>query len=106
MSEKVAEAIDNAFTSQYGTIIDAIVDSFQAGGENGDKNLVGVIEELAYGAKQIAAAITPQDVSPGHDATGGTVGCLTEAIMGVTGDLKQTASAIHSLAEAVDAKSV
>jgi len=105
MSEEVAEAISGAFNTEYGTLIDAIVDSFQRCGENGDKSLVGVIDDLAYSAKQIAAAITPQDVAPGNDATGGTVASLTEAVMGVTGGLVQIANAIQFLAETINEKS-
>jgi phage-related protein len=101
MSEEVAAAISDAFNTEYGTLIDAIVDSFQRGGESGDLDLVGVVDVLAFRVKQIAAAITPQDAEPGKDATGGTVASLTEAIMGVTGGLVKIADSIQALAEAV-----
>lgn len=41
------------------------------------------------------------DASPGRDAAGGTVGCLTSSVMGVTAGLCQIADAINNLAEAV-----
>lgn len=81
-------------------VADAIVDAFQRGGERGDQSLVGVVDDLAYRTQQIAEAITPQ-AAPGHDAAGGTVASLTEAVMGVTGGLCRIAGAIESLAEAV-----
>jgi hypothetical protein len=105
MSEEVADAINSAFNTEYGTLIDAIVDSFQRGGEYGDKNWIQVFESLEYRAKQIAAAITPLDAVAGEDATGGRVSSLTEAVMGVSGGLVQIADAIQSLAEAVNEKS-
>lgn len=50
---------------------------------------------------RIARAITDMDASRGHDAAGGTVGCLTEAAMGMTAALVQIAQAIERLADAV-----
>jgi len=49
---------------------------------------------------QIAKAIGGSG-SPGHDAAGGTVDSLTEAVMGTTAGLVQIAEAINNLAEAV-----
>jgi pyruvate/oxaloacetate carboxyltransferase len=63
-----------------------------------------LIEAVELGAKRIANAITPLNAAPGHDATGGTVDSLTEAVMGVTAGLQAIASAIESLAEAVREK--
>ncbi len=103
--KEVAEAINEAFSTEYGTLVDAIVDSFQRGGHNGDQNLVEVIDDLANQAKQIAHAITAP-AAPGRDAAGGTVTSLTEAVMGVTDGLVKIADAINSLAEAVAAKGV
>ena len=54
--------------------------------------------------KRIAEAITPPD-EVAEDETGGNVGSLTEAVMGVTAGLCQIANAIERLAEAVEAKS-
>lgn len=103
MSEEVASAINTMFVcSEFEALVDSIADSFQHGGENGDQNLVGVIDDLARNVKKIASAITPLDAAAGKDATGGTVASLTEAVMGVTGGLVQIANAIQSLAEAVN----
>lgn len=38
---------------------------------------------------------------PGNDAAGGVVGCLTEAVMGITAGLCRIAESINNLAEAV-----
>jgi hypothetical protein len=68
--------------------------------------------------KMIAMAITPSPVIAGHDATGGRVESLTEAVMGMTAalvmiaeavsnnatELGNIASSIDSLAIAVDEK--
>ena len=56
-------------------------------------------ETIKYAAGRIARSIT-DDAGPGHDATGGTVACLTEAIMGITAGLSEIASAINRLADA------
>jgi hypothetical protein len=63
-------------------------------------NVVDVLDSVARSLKKLSDAVTPVAV-PGHDATGGSVGCLTEAAMGITGALVQIASAIGDLAEAV-----
>lgn len=57
-------------------------------------------ETIAFMAKRIGNAISA-DNSPGHDAVGGTVGCLTSSVMGVTAGLVRIAEAIDNLAEAV-----
>lgn len=56
---------------------------------------------VAHGFAELAQAITPLSALTGTDATGGTVGSLTEAVMGVTAGLVQIADAISDLAEAV-----
>lgn len=102
MSTEIAEAIDSAFnSSDYGTLVEAIVGSFQSFSEDGDKNLVGVIGDLAHSANEIASAITPQDIAHRQDASGGTACSLTEAVMGITGGLCRIADAIESLANEV-----
>ena len=101
MSEKIAESIREVFTSDYGTIVDAIVDSLTRSGENGDQSLVGEISELSLNAKKIANAITPLDAVPSADATGGHVRSLTEAVMGMTAGLVKIADSIQELAYAV-----
>jgi hypothetical protein len=57
-------------------------------------------EIIAFAAKHIGNAISA-DNSPGHDAAGGTVGCLTSGVMGVTAGLVRIAEAIDNLAEAI-----
>ncbi len=64
-------------------------------------NVVDALDRLASCAGAIARAILPPDTMPGHDAAGGTVASLTEAIMGMTAGLVQIATAIHDLADAV-----
>lgn len=64
-------------------------------------NVVDVINRLAIATNHIAQAITPQNAAAGHDATGGHVESLTEAVMGVTHGLCMIASSISSLAEAI-----
>jgi hypothetical protein len=51
-------------------------------------------------ARVIANAISA-DAAPGHDATGGTVNSLTEAMMGVTAGLVRIAEALSEVAEAI-----
>ena len=71
-------------------------------GENA--NVVDVLNYLANSAGRIAKSITPLGDAAGRDATGGTVGSLTEAVMGITAGLVQVASAIESLADAVSSR--
>jgi hypothetical protein len=85
-------------------IADAISDAFVYGGVERDTNLVEATIRLARNTGKIAKAITPQDAMAGHDATGGRITSLTEAVVGITGGLVQIANAIQSLAEAVDKK--
>ena len=40
--------------------------------------------------------------APGHDAAGGTVACLTEAVMGVTAGLVKIAEAIDGLSLSIE----
>ena len=65
-----------------------------------DKELKQLIqhatEELAHLGDAIFRATT------GEDAYGGSVGSLTEAVMGVTGGLCRIADAIEALAESLD----
>jgi hypothetical protein len=69
---------------------------------NGDAaNLADVVHGLVRATRAVADSITPSDAAPGHDATGGTVASLTEAVMGVTAGLYAIASAIGELAGAV-----
>ena len=56
-------------------------------------------EAIAESLTKVAHAITPLDTMRGTDANGGSVGSLTEAIMGVTAGLVRIADAIEYLAE-------
>ena len=56
--------------------------------------------ELWSALDDIARAIKPRDAMPGHDAAGGTVDSLTEAVMGITAGLVRIAEALHRLADA------
>jgi len=60
-----------------------------------------MLNEIARNIGCVAGAITPHDTVPGHDAAGGTVASLTEAVMGNTAGLMAIAQAIETLAEAV-----
>lgn len=57
-------------------------------------------EQVSLGLSELSSSITPHNAS-GTDATGGTVGSLTEAVMGATAGLVKIAEAIHNLADAV-----
>ena len=59
------------------------------------------VEAIAAPIRNLANAISDMEASPGHDENGGRVGCLTEAVMGVTAGLCRIADAIGDLAEAV-----
>ena len=60
----------------------------------------GTIKVLDRLGERIANAIGGTG-APGHDATGGCVDSLTEAVMGTTAGLVQIANAISDLAEAI-----
>jgi hypothetical protein len=53
-------------------------------------------DAVAQGLTSIAHAILP-NAAAGHDAAGGTVDSLTEAVMGVTAGLVRVAEAINSV---------
>lgn len=48
---------------------------------------------------QIANAITSADGASGQDAAGGSVGCLTEAVMGITAGLISISTALNRIAD-------
>ena len=54
--------------------------------------------------RELANAITPLGAHPTTDATGVSVGSLTEAVIGMTAGLVQIAEAIDRLASSVDDK--
>lgn len=62
-----------------------------------DDEQVEIIEDAIT---KVAHAIAA-NAAPGHDATGGTVASLTEAVMGITAGLCRVAESIESLADAI-----
>jgi hypothetical protein len=58
------------------------------------------IDQLSRAVTEIGLAVTPRG-NGGHDASGGFVLSLTEAVMGVTAGLCKIADAITELGEAV-----
>lgn len=58
-------------------------------------------EKQVQAARVIANAITA-DAAPGHDAAGGTVNSLTEAVMGMTAALTMIAQAMERIADALE----
>jgi hypothetical protein len=65
---------------------------------------IATMDELIRAYYSVANSIAPTDGSTGKDAAGGTVGCLTEAVMGVTAGLMAIAAAINHLAEVEERK--
>lgn len=61
---------------------------------------VDAILELARAVRNIG--IYPVDAEPGHDAMGGYVSSLTEAVMGVGKSLNNIADALHRIAAAAE----
>lgn len=58
-------------------------------------------ETISQGFMSLTNAITPVNVLPGTDATGGHVESLTEAIMGITKALVMISASIDDLTEVV-----
>ncbi len=67
-------------------------------------NLVDVVDRLAGAMRLAAHSIFPSDATRGHDATGGTICSLTEAVMGLTAGLCRIADSISELANSVKDK--
>ena len=59
------------------------------------------LEDLREAIREIAVAITSPTAGAGHDAFGGRVESLTEAVMGMAQGLQAIAVALDSLAAAV-----
>jgi hypothetical protein len=59
-----------------------------------------LMDTIVGAADKIADAITAP-VAPGTDASGGTVTCLTEAVMGVSAALNRIADAIDGLSGSI-----
>jgi len=63
----------------------------------------GSLAEATFAAgRKVANSITPTGVGNGTDATGGTVGSLTEAVMGLTAAMVKIADAIDRVAGAIE----
>ncbi len=65
---------------------------------------IATMDELIRAYYSVANSIKDQSAERGRDASGGAVGCLTEAVMGVTAGLMAIASAINRLAEIEERK--
>jgi len=76
----VRQAIENVFTSS-----------------DPDANIVDALEKLSGNAYRVANAIADQRAAPGRDVHGGHIGCLLEAVMGVTKSLQNIADAMEPL---------
>jgi len=63
-------------------------------------NITEVLDALAQSTYRVSTAICGE-ACPGTDDAGGRVGCLVEAVMGVTAGLVKIAASISDLAEAV-----
>jgi hypothetical protein len=57
-------------------------------------NVVDVLHKLAFATRALADAVTVP--ATGTDAAGGSVSCLTEAVMGVTEGLHEVAAAVET----------
>lgn len=64
-------------------------------------NVVDAIGSLCLAVRKVATSIIPPTAVPGHDAAGGCVDSLTEAVMGMTAGLCRIAESISDLASAV-----
>lgn len=60
--------------------------------------------DTVKGFRDLANSITPLNAVPGTDAAGGTVGSLTEAVMGMTSALIRIAEAIEEVAQEIREK--
>lgn len=89
MSEDISEALRDSFISP--NVADSNLEA---------ANVVDVIQGLATSARRIASAISA-DAAPGHDATGGVVASLTEAVMGITAGLMAVAESNEAIADAI-----
>jgi hypothetical protein len=95
---------DVSSLAQAADIIATSLDNLLMSPNGEPANVVDAIAGLSMPLRRIARAIT-EEGHPGKDECGGTVGSLTEAVMGVTAGLCQIASAISDLADAVRHKS-
>jgi hypothetical protein len=66
-----------------------------------DEDFLDAAKDVSFVIGELADCIKPRELLPMKDDSGGLVGSLTEAVMGVTGGLVKIADAINNLAEAV-----
>ena len=85
----ICEAIDEAF----------VTENMRGTSFNVPRSLI----ELSLSGDRIAHAITASG-SPGRDEAGGTVGSLTEAVMGMTAALMAIHRSLDNIAEAIENK--
>ena len=89
-------------TKEREALADAIVQTLQSVNVSDSNlepaNVVDVISHLSSAVVKVANAVA-SPVPPGIDAAGGTVDCLTEAVMGVTAGLFEIAHAIDRATE-------
>jgi hypothetical protein len=57
---------------------------------------------IATAIDHLADAITPRGACPGRDATGGSVGSLTEAMMGITAALQNISTELSSIRNEIE----
>lgn len=90
--------------SGYEVLAGTLTDIFESPREftqGGDPaNIADMFGGLVHATHRISTAIS-DEASPGTDETGGRVGCVVEAMMGMTAGLCRIAQAIGELAEAV-----
>ena len=60
-----------------------------------------IAKDLVSSIRTVADSIRPLNAMPGHDAAGGTIDSLTEAVMGVTSGLVMIAEALQEVASAI-----
>ena len=89
MSKEEAAALRDAFISP--NVLDS---NFE------NANIVDVLSSMAAAQKMIARAILPK-AAMSHDAAGGTVDSLTEAVMGLTAAGEHIAEALQAIAAAI-----
>jgi hypothetical protein len=59
-------------------------------------------ERIAESIEAVAAALMPHGAVAGHDAAGGVVLSLTEAVMGITAALIRIAESLNHVAAAIE----
>jgi hypothetical protein len=62
-------------------------------------NIVDVLQRIAYGSGEIASAISTRGSIPYTDGNGIRIGCLTEAVIGLSVSMNRVADAIFYLAD-------